>query len=163
MTTPPMSPVPDFATTPVPRKRVLWKWSLALTAVVLTYFMWQCGLALMQGHAQADVAVEHFHQELNQEQFEQIYQDADEGFASSGKSEELVKFLEAVHRKLGDANTATFRNINVNATTNGTFITTNYETSFARGSATETFTWVKQNGGLKLYGYHIQSRELVLN
>jgi hypothetical protein len=153
----------DFFSSPTPRKKVLWKWSLALTSVFLVFLMWQCGSALLQGHTLAETAVQRFHQHLNQGEFEQIAQEADEAFNQNGKSEELLKFLEVVHRKLGDVNTATFTNIRVNATTKGTFVTTDYQTTFANGSGIEKFTWIKQNGALKLYGYHVDSKELIFN
>ena len=51
----------------------------------------------------------------------------------------------------------------VNAGTSGTFIVARYDTTFARGKATETFTWIKRNGVLKLYGYHVESNALVEN
>lgn len=37
-----------------------------------------------------------------------------------------------------------------------------YETKFASGSGTETFTWRVDGGQLKLVGYHIDSRELIV-
>jgi hypothetical protein len=164
LTTHPLTPPPpDFVSSPAPRKKVLWKWSLALTSVFLIFLMWQCGSALLQGHTLADAAVHRFHQQLNQREFEQIGQEADEGFNQNGKSEELLKFLEVVHRKLGDVTAATFTNIRVNATTNGTFVTTDYQTTFSNGSGVETFTWIKKNGALKLYGYHVDSKELIFN
>ena len=68
-----------------------------------------------------------------------------------------------MHRKLGNAQNSSLTNVNVNATTNGTFITTLYQTSFAAGPASETFIWLKSNGDLKLYNYNIQSKALLLD
>jgi len=69
----------------------------------------------------------------------------------------LVKFLEAIHTKLGNAGAERLLNATVNAGTDGTFVTTEYDTTFAGGSAIETFTWIKKRGALKLYGYNVQS------
>lgn len=75
-----------------------------------------------------------------------------------------MQFLSAVHRKLGAASEANFVNINVNATTGGTFVTCTYQSAFAQGRAVETFVWKKSlSGDLKLYSYNIQSKELVLH
>jgi hypothetical protein len=142
---------------------VLWKWSLAATAVILVFLMWQCGSALHEGRALANTAVKEFHQRLNGSRYEEIYQEADEGFTGAGKHDELVKFLGAVHTKLGNAGVENFADMRVNATTGGTFIVTRYNTTFEHGSAVETFTWVKAHGALKLYGYDIRSNALVVN
>ena len=163
MTTPAATPTPDFGPT-VPRpKRVLWKWSLAFTAAALLFLLWQCGSSLYQGRSLANASVRHFHEQLNNGRYEDIYGEADEGFVRSGKREDLVKFLQAVHTKLGEASSESLTNINVNAATRGTFITTVYATQFTRGRAVETFTWIKRNGVLKLYGYNVQSNALILN
>src|SRR5664280_916606 len=95
------TPTPEIPYTPPQRKRVLWKWSLAITAVIVLFLAWQCGSGILQGRKLAGAAVQHFHQQLNGGQYEEIYREADEGFTQSGKQEELVKFLNAVHVKLG--------------------------------------------------------------
>ncbi len=40
----------------------------------------------------------------------------------------------------------------------GSFIMTRYKTAFEQGDAVESFTWRKAGGGLKLVGYHIESK-----
>lgn len=74
-----------------------------------------------------------------------------------------MKVFEAVHEKLGNAISSKAGNINVTATTAGTFVTTVYQTEFEKGGATETFTWLKTGDTLKLNGYNIQSNALILN
>ena len=163
MTTPSV-PNLDSSGYPAARpRRVLWKWSLAVTGVVLLILMWQCGSAMVQGRKQANTAVQSFHQQLNTEQYEEIYRDADDGFKAGGDHDDLIKFLQAVHKKLGNAVDATQASIRVDRNTHGTFITAWYNTAFTSGSATETFTWVSGTSTLKLYGYHIQSNALILN
>lgn len=162
-TSPGLSSVPNFGQPSPPGKRVLWKWSLAVTAVVLILLLWQCGSALVQGRRLADTAVQHFHEQLNNGEFAEIYGGADEGFRNAGKREEALQFLKAVHDKLGTAGQYTFLNINVNTNTHGTFITTVYNTTFARGRATERFIWVRHGATLALYTYNIESPALVVN
>jgi hypothetical protein len=140
--------------------RVLWKWSFFITAIVLAFFMWQCGSALLQGRRSSNQAVRQFHQELNAGEYELICQEASEGFTRSSKHDELIKFLQGVHTKLGAADRESLLNLSVNATTNGTFVMTRYSTTFSSGSAVETFTWIKSAGTLKLYGYNVQSNAL---
>jgi hypothetical protein len=125
--------------------------------------MWQCGSGILQGRSLSKEAVRVFHDDLNNGRYEQIWENGDVGFRGKGTQQELTAFFQAVHRKLGDAGASDLRNISVNATPTGTFITTVYQTTFAKGSATETFTWLKSSGHLKLYGYNIQSMALVMN
>jgi hypothetical protein len=158
-----VSPAPNFDYALARPKRAWWKWSLGLTALLLIYLMWQCGSALRQGRVLAEPAVQAFHAKFNAGNYEEIYQEADAGFTGEGKHDELVKFLTAVHTKLGDAGVTNQVNMLVNAATSGTFITTRYDTTFARGKAAETFTWIKKNGTLKLYGYHIEGNALIEN
>ena len=153
----------DVAEPQKPRKRLLLKWSIAITAVLFAYLAWQCGTGLIEGHKLADKAVGRFHDALNAGNVEQIYGDADDAFRSAGTKEELIEFLEAVHRKLGTSQGTSLANLNVNATPNGTFITTLYTTSYATGQASETFVWLKKKGELKLYSYNIQSKALMLD
>ena len=125
--------------------------------------MWQCSSALVQGRKLATASVRHFHQQLNAEEYEEIYREADEGFRAGQSHDELVKFLQAVHRKLGNAGHENQINIRVDTNTRGTFTTTWYNTSFVNGPASERFTWVTGGGALKLYGYHIESNALLAN
>jgi hypothetical protein len=143
--------------------RLRWKWSLAILAAVLIFAMWQCGTGLLHGYKQGDESVQRFHQQLNGEQYETICAEADPGFRSGEEHDTLIKFLSAVHRKMGDAGESKLKRLNVNATTNGTFTTAVYETKFAKGQATETFTWIKAGGGLKLRSYNINSMALIVD
>jgi|HubBroStandDraft_2_1064218.scaffolds.fasta_scaffold625746_1 hypothetical protein len=138
------------------------KSSLAAPVIALVLFLCGCS-AVTEGTKSADAAVQHFHQQLNSEQYEQTYSEANEGFRSGQKHEELIKFLGAVHRKLGNAGEAKLVNIQINATTNGKFLAASYETKFANGPATESFTWKKNGGRWELFSYHIQSMALIMN
>lgn len=109
------------------------------------------------------MAVQHFHEQLNAGRYEEICREADEGLTQGGKQQEVGKFLEGVHAKLGDVSGEHLLSITVNTTTGGTFTVGQYNTTFARGSAVETFTWVRAHGALKLYGYDIRSNALVVN
>jgi len=142
---------------------VLWKWSAAAAAVILVFLMWRCGSALVRGRKLANAAVQHFHAQLNAQEYEEICADADEGFRAGQSHDELIRFLQAVHKKLGSADQTTQFNLRVDSNTRGTFTTTFYNTTFANGAATESFTWVTTGGALKLYAYHIESNALVVN
>jgi hypothetical protein len=140
-----------------PRKRILWKWSLALTALVLLYVMWQCGSALDLGSRSADQAVQRFHDHLNRGEFDEICREGDPAFSQGEKHDELVHLLEQVHRKLGNAEGARRVNLHASAGTSGTFVTAQFTTHFEQAPAAETFAWRTGWNTLKLYGYNVQS------
>jgi hypothetical protein len=148
---PPLDDVPHLPL----HQRALPRWGLAVTAVCLL-IMWQCGSGLIWGRKLANEAVEHFHQELNASRYDEIFREADPGLTEGKTKEDLVKFLQAVHTKLGEAGAVSPVSIHVNATTNGRFTTAQYKTTFTRGSAVETFTWIGAGSTLKLYGYDIR-------
>jgi hypothetical protein len=134
---------------------------LVLGGVVLALLIWQFGTALWRGRAKSNAAVQHFHQELNVGSYDQIANEADEGFEREGKRDELVRFLQTVHTKLGPAGDASMTSININVSTKGTFTTAGYLTQFGNDKAQETFIWKKSaDGELKLYRYNIQSNQL---
>ena len=148
---------PDVA----PKKRVLWKWSLGVTLVLMTILLWRCGTGLMQGRKLSANGVQEFHALLNSGQNDQIYDRASDAFRGGGNKEDLIKSFQSVHRKLGDAGSSTLNNLNVTATPTGTYITAVYRTTFATGEAVETFTWLKSGQGVVLNGYNIQSMKLI--
>jgi hypothetical protein len=138
------------------RKQLSWRWVQGVTAAVSLLIVWQCSSGLIQGRRLTNAAVQHFHQQLNAGQYIEIFRQADAGFTEDKTEEDLVKFLQAVHTKLGDAGAVSLNSIRVNTAMNGTFTTAQYKTTFARGSAVETFTWKKSDGTLRLYGYNIR-------
>jgi hypothetical protein len=155
------SPNPNFEQSANPPKRILWKWSIAIAAVVLLYLIWQLGFALHSGPKLADEAVRRFHDELNRGQYDEICREGDEGFSKGERHDNLLRFLQLVHTRLGNAEVTKQVNLHVKAGTGGTFLTSQYSSQFAQGQAVETFTWRKQGGTLTLYGYSVQSKALL--
>jgi hypothetical protein len=147
---------------PLIKVRILWKWSLLFVLVLMVWGMWQCGSALRMGARLSEPAVQQFHQQLNTGQYETICTQAADGFCTSGADGEAIRFLKGVHEKLGNTGAAKRGEMNVNSSTNGTFVTVQYDTTFTIGDAVETFTWIKNGNSLKLYRYNVQSNALFL-
>jgi hypothetical protein len=95
--------------------------------------MWQCGSGLRAGAQLSDDAVRHFHSQLDSEAYGDILRESDTAFQNSGSSDETTKFLAGVHSKLGSSKGFTRAGINVNASTNGTFIRVSYQSTFDSG------------------------------
>jgi hypothetical protein len=154
------TPLGNYSAQPKP-KRVLLKWSLIATALVLGYFMWQCGSGMKAGARLSDDAVRHFHSQLDSAAYSDIVHDSDEAFQNSANRDEMVKFLTGVHSKLGLSRGFTRTNMFVNASTNGTFLKVTYQSTFDQGNAVEAFTWKKTGAALKLVRYDINSNVFV--
>src|SRR5579883_3020445 len=73
-----------------PKKRVLWKWSIGVTLVLITTLLWRCGTGLMQGRELSANGVQEFHALLNGGQNDQIYDRASDAFRGSGNKEDLI-------------------------------------------------------------------------
>lgn len=105
----------------------------------------------------AEPAVQQFHQRLDAGQYQAICSEAVEGFCAPGAAGDAMSFLKGVHEKLGTTSSAKRGGWNVSSATGGTFVRMQYNTTFANGSAAETFTWIKSGNTFKLYGYNVQS------
>jgi hypothetical protein len=160
-------PPPSYPPAPPPKDPLIkvkfhWKWSLIFVVVLAAWGMWTCGSAFIGGARLADNAVQKFHQQLNAADYPSICDQAAEGFCSTEAGNKTMRFLKGVHEKLGAAGSGTRSNLNVNSSTNGTFVSVEYTTAFATGPATESFTWIKHGSKLELYRYNVQSDALLL-
>jgi hypothetical protein len=127
------------------------------------------GNALMSGCSSfarereiAERGVGEFHANLDSGKYQEIYHQADEEFQRSGTEEEFQKLVSAVHEKLGKVKGAPqLLGYRVTVGSKGAYVVLNYNTSFLRGTATETFTWHLASGQAKLFNYNVNSRELI--
>ena len=165
MSTPAQGPqvaaVPPSGPKPRSKVKVLWKTSLAATALVLCFGIWECASTMKMAGKQADIAAASFHSDLNAERYSKIYGEASSRFRQSSSQEDISKFFAAVHRKLGAAQSSQSESYFATATTGGKFVRVVYATKFDNGKATETFEWQVDGDRLLLVGYHIESMKLV--
>lgn len=86
----------------------------------------------------------------------------DDKFHEATSEPDFVKFLATVRRKLGNVQESNLRNTGVAwHSGQGTTVTLVYDTKFSEGNASETFLWHIQDNNVALYGYNINSNELV--
>jgi Protein of unknown function (DUF4019) len=112
----------------------------------------------------AEDATAQFHQRLDAEQFDQIYEATDELFKSAATRAQFTEMLAAVHRKLGRIVSSTqtsFYSRDQAGTNAGSYISLTYETKFADGASTESFNWRVVGAGVRLVGYRIDSPTLI--
>lgn len=139
------------------RSRVLRRVVLVITVTALLLIIWRCGTKLAYDRRLAEAAVQSFHQRLDNAQYREIFVEADSGFTEGKKEQDLEKFLQTIHSQFGNAGKVDFTGISVNVGAGGTLTTAQCNTKFARGSALETFTWIRTGKTLRLYGYDIRS------
>jgi len=111
--------------------------------------------------APAEQEVEHFHNLLDQGEFERFYEQTGAEFKGVSKQADFVAILDAVHRKLGDVKSVKKTRTDWHSGTGGTSIALTYETTFAEGPATEQFNFHVVDGKPVLVGYHINSDLLI--
>jgi hypothetical protein len=124
-------------------------------AVLLSLLVLLCACSTSADLKQAEQAIERFHQQLDAGQSADIYEAASDDLKKAAAHDDLVRFLDEVHRKFGDTKSSSRKSWNVNHTTSGEFITLNYETTFAEGKASEQFLFRVSATDAALAGYHM--------
>lgn len=113
--------------------------------------------------AAAEKEVAEFHARYDAGQFAQIWTDADDSFRGSTAEPDFLRFIGAVHRKLGAVQETKVVGTNTFYGTGGTRITLVHETTFKSGKGTEQFVLRMDGDSARLVGYHINSNALVID
>ena len=139
-----------------------------MTAKQLTSLILVCALLLTASacgitkHKQnAEKGVAKFHQQLNAEQYHEIYVQSDKLFQQSAPEADIVALFGAVHAKLGTVKNATVQGWNVNATPSGTFVTLGYDVEFSEGKGMEQFVFKMNGSEPLLFNYNVNSPLLI--
>jgi len=111
--------------------------------------------------AAAERAVARFHQQLNAQQFEAIYDEAAEELQRSDSKEQIASFLRIVTKKLGDVRSARKAQWNVTTSLTRTTVALVYETQFKEEVAREHFLYRVERDQAKLVSYNVQAKALV--
>jgi len=113
--------------------------------------------SLQKSKATGESAVAKFHSQFNAEQYHEIYGKTDEGFRKATSEQEMLEYLRAIHRKLGEVKDAKQIGWHLNATTGGVQVFLAYKTSFSEGDATEQFVFLVSGDNSALFRYNIES------
>lgn len=111
----------------------------------------------------SESCVNTFHQELNDAKFTEMYAATTDGFKSTGSESEFIKFMSAVHQKLGAYESSKQISWRVNAGFKKTVAVVKYESTFEKGKAVETFAVIVSGESAAIQGYLIESRALLTN
>lgn len=157
-----LPPPPPPSLDPSAAKARRSRWILAAFAilVVASAVVWSFGRGAYRDYRMTSAAVDHFHEQLNREDYDGIYEEASDEFRRFGTRTEDAKFLATVHQKMGSSGAKSPRGFHVNWRNGHTWVDQVYETQFSLGSGQESFIWIIDRGQARLYGYHIDSTNL---
>ena len=132
-------------------KKMLWMFLLLLTA---------CSGPVDTNVAEQ--AVPKFHEMLDAERFQSIYDQSTDDLKKAASQKDFVEVLIAIHRKLGATKSFSLQSKSVNYSPFVTLVTLSYTTIYAEGEATEQFEYRLQEEKAVLNGYHITSNALMV-
>jgi hypothetical protein len=114
--------------------------------------------------AQAQAAIDSIGEDLDQERYERIYQEAAEEWKTSNTPEQSEAAFKTLREKLGGVRTRAYQTAREEQSSSGwlpghTLVVT-YYTTFERGEGMETFTLVERRGQWQLARYFVNSNAL---
>jgi hypothetical protein len=111
----------------------------------------------------AQAAIVTFHQHLNAGDYASIYVNSSVDMKTASTQVDLVKLLDAIHRKLGAYQSGTTTNWRDNLTTGGHFVSIMVTAKYDNGSADEAFDYRIDGNKALLAGYHVTSNAMLEN
>ena len=119
--------------------------------VILGLFLLIAGCNPMKVAKLPDDATAQLHQRLNEGQDDVIYASAAPDYRKASSRDDLVRVASILRRKMGACGEFHRRRIGFETNFNGTFVTTEVQTTCAKGPLSEAFTWlIKDNRALLL-------------
>ena len=131
------------------------------TVFIFSFLFAGCG-DMIKGKGEAEKKIPEFHALFNEEKFDEIYDSADPEFQKTASKEKFREFISAIHRKLGKVASTTNQGWKINNFNLKTYVNMQQETTYESGKATETFTYMMEDGKPVLHGYHISSADLII-
>lgn len=116
----------------------------------------------VHGIEYAEPAVEKFRQQMRAGHFDQVYENTGAEFREATSRDNGIALFAAVDRKLGKLQHAEKVTWNVNTRNLTTLVVLVYNSRYAEGEATETFTIKVDDGQGKIVGYNIQSLAMMI-
>jgi hypothetical protein len=120
-----------------------------------------CGAA--EAKQKAEKGVVDFHAKFNASQFHEMYQGSSAAFQKASSEKDYLEFITAVRKKPGEVKSSRPAGWRFNANTSGSYVMLGYDTTYENGTAQESFDFEVHGNVVKLVGWHINSRELIVN
>ncbi len=135
-----------------PFSKALRRGGRAALLVLCCVLLATCGLR--RSRVLAEEGVKEFHDLMNREQYDTIYNASDDSLKKSMSRADFASYLGDIHNRLGDARKTTVTAFSVNASPGqGSQVALAMETDFDRGTAQERFLWRVTGGRAVLLDY----------
>jgi major membrane immunogen (membrane-anchored lipoprotein) len=121
------------------------------------------GCSSSQDFDAAKAGIARFRELMAAQQFDQIYSEASDDLKKATTSQNLVRLLAAIDRKLGAVKSTQADGWKINYNPSGTTVQLGFKTQFEKGTGSETFVFRIAGGKALLSGYNITSNELITN
>jgi hypothetical protein len=139
---------------PKQKKRFrVWPWLL----VGLLLLVGKCGLAMFSGKQDGDAAVQRIHQQLAAGDCAAVFSGASAKYRAAMSEAGHLKFCNGVLKVLGKPGESKFGGFQVVSNTGGTTVSMQVTTTFEKGEAKEAFVFLREDDGLKLLSYNVNS------
>ncbi len=112
----------------------------------------------MKGKESGERAAAKFHERLDAQKYDEIYDDLADDFKKVTSKEDARQLFEAVSKKLGKVKSTQLQSWNSQTTTAGSFTNLIYQTEFELDKGEENFTLVINGDEAKIAGYHVNSK-----
>ncbi|MEQ1934374.1 MAG: hypothetical protein ABL962_10940 [Fimbriimonadaceae bacterium] len=132
-----------------------------LTLIVLILPLSSCK-DMTKGKGMADAAIVDFHAKFNDAKYKEIYTASSADLKKASPEADFIKFVEAVHRKLGKHNKSTEAGWRVNTFNFKTTAVVTQNSEFELGKGVETFTYLIDGASCTLQGYHMNSQDMMM-
>ncbi len=128
--------------------------NILVVLMILSFLSVNC--FMKEGIEAGEKAVRKFHNQYDNEEFNQIYDDATDEFKNSDSKKNIVEFLEKAREKWGKVKDSRRTSWNINKNLSGTFATVKFKTDFENGEATETFVFLISEKEAILSNYRVK-------
>jgi len=125
--------------------------------ILATILISSCGLMdqLMKGKAIAENAVVEFHNRLNAQQCNEIYEQADNRFKQKHGKNDAINACKTIYKQFGQVKSSSLLGYNINSNPTKTLATLKYTTKFSQVTISEEFVFVIEGDRARIVEYSL--------
>ena len=103
----------------------------------------------------AEAAVKKFHQLLNEEKYEELYNMTDEQARATKSKDAFFQLMKNVHSQLGNVSSSEKINSTAKSQAASTVVEMIYQTKFENGEIKEKFVWIVSDDKAGLFSFEL--------
>jgi len=125
--------------------------------ILATTLISSCSLMdqLMKGKAIAENAVVEFHNRLNAQQCNEIYEQADNRFKQKHQKNDAINACKTIYKQFGQVKSSSLLGYNINSNPTETLATLKYTTKFSQVTISEEFVFVIEGDRARIVEYSL--------